>query len=119
MFRYSKYIILLSFLTAGCTIGTNRNIEEKTNITNDLIKTNIIETIVIRDRCQNNNIQKYIDDGWIIDISETKKVACTWKKAKTTPNCKPKKDKGCLITVPDTYGEMIIYTLKKDIKSKN
>ena len=54
-----------------------------------------------------------------VDISETKRTACTWKKARSKPNCKPNKDKGCIITVPDTYGEMIIYTLKKQIQPDN
>ncbi len=107
-----KVIFILSLMATGCALRERNS----TDVVRSSIKNKItIESKIIKDKCKNNNIQKYLDEGWEIESSERKEIPCTWKKVKAKRNCKPNIDKGCLITIPDTYGELMIYNLKREL----
>ncbi len=64
--------------------------------------------------CSQGKIKDHTEKGWKVIGTEEKEVPCKWKTKKAKRNCNPKKDKGCLITVPDEYGKEIIYFLEKE-----
>ena len=82
----------------------NVNINEKNN--------EVKNQIEIRFSCGEDNISKYIDDGWNIVKKSTKEKICTWKSFPASKNCNMEKDKGCKITKPDKIGEETIYLLE-------
>ena len=69
--------------------------------------------IEIKVSCGDNELSKYIDDGWIIIKQDSKEKICSWKSVPATKNCDMEKDKGCKITKPDKIGEEKIYLLEK------
>ncbi len=112
-----KITILFIFsliIASGCSLITNNENKEKVDQESEFSQKVLTETLVFKNRCNTSSIQKLIDEGWIIEDTETQEVPCSWKKTRSRPKCKPNKDKGCLITVPETYGKLIIYKLKRE-----
>ena len=106
----------LVFLT-GCSLL--KNVESiLPNKDSESKKVVVKETLQVTISCNKDNIQSYLDQGWEIDNSIVSEVPCTWKTSKATKNCSPKKDKGCLITIPDIMGSKTIYQLSRDKKSQ-
>ena len=52
---------------------------------------------------EDNELKKYIYEGWYIIKEYSKEKICSWKSAPATKNCD--KDKGCKIIKPETIGE--------------
>ncbi len=67
----------------------------------------------IKFSCGEDDITKYLDDGWIILKEDSQEKICTWKSVPATNDCDMEKDKGCKITKPDKIGEEKIYLLEK------
>ena len=71
------------------------------------------ERMEIKFSCGEDNIKKYLEDGWIILKEYSQEKICTWKSFPATDDCNMEKDKGCKITKPDKIGEEKIYLLEK------
>ena len=103
MKKYKKfiYIFLIFFLIGGCKTS-----EKKV----DDIE-NSIEIII---SCgEDNNLAKYINDGWNIKKEYSEEKVCSWKTVPASKDCDLEKDKGCKIVKPDKIGEEKIYLLEK------
>ena len=72
---------------------------------------NTIEIIISCD--EDNNLEKYINDGWNIKKEYSEEKVCSWKTIPATEDCDLEKDKGCKIVQPDKIGEERIYLLEK------
>ena len=103
MKKYKKltYIFFILFLFSGCKISEKKISEEE----------NSIEIIISCE--ENNELEKYINDGWIIKQEYSEKKVCSWKTIAATKDCDIEKDKGCKIVQPDKIGEERIYLLEK------
>ena len=112
--KKSISFIFVSLLINSCKTIINENIilnESQEDIKEDLnSKKNQIE---IRFSCGENNIKKYLNDGWIIIKEYSEEKVCTWKSFPSTKGCNMEKDKGCKITKPDKIGEEKIYFLRR------
>ena len=107
-------IILISIFLISCKTSTNKeypinnlekNIEENPNSEKKRME--------IKFSCAEDEITKFLDDGWIIVNEESQEKICTWKSVPATKNCDMQKDKGCKITMPDKIGEEKVYLLEK------
>ena len=113
--QFSKIFIALFFLTSCRTsinnekpiINNEEKIFEKKNLENERMELKI--------SCGDNQISKYLDDGWIIIKEDTQEKICTWKSVPATKDCDMEKDKGCKLTKPDKIGEEKIYLLEKQL----
>ena len=63
--------------------------------------------------CGDDEIKKYLDDGWIIAEEYSEEKICTWKSFPSTKDCDMERDKGCKITMPDKIGQEKIYLLRR------
>ena len=112
--KKSISFIFVSLLINSCKTIIKENIilnESQEDIKEDLnSKKNQIE---IRFSCGENNITKYLNDGWIIMKEYSEEKVCTWRSFPSTKGCNMDKDKGCKITKPDKIGEEKIYLLKR------
>jgi len=106
---FKSLLLSIILLLASCEANYKKNKVIKTGV----VPTNIIETKIIYTTCGKGDIAKYIKDGWKVVKEEKDKVPCSWTKKQSSPNCKPQKDKGCLLTVPKTMGEEIKYFIEK------
>tara|TARA_A100001388_G_C28710645_1_gene471016 strand:- start:671 stop:1021 length:351 start_codon:yes stop_codon:yes gene_type:complete len=111
--QFSKIFLALLFLTS-CRSSINDlnpiiNSEDHIDKNNNLEK----EKLEIKISCGNDNIKKYLDEGWIITKEDSKEKICTWKSVPANKDCDMEKDKGCKITKPDKIGEEKIYLLEK------
>ena len=95
------YILMIFFLIGGCKTS------EKTINENE----NTIEIIISCD--EDNNLEKYINDGWNIKKEYSEEKVCSWKTIPASKDCDIEKDKGCKIVQPDKIGEERIYLLEK------
>ena len=103
MKEYKKltYIFMILFLLGSCKTAENKVTESENNI----------EIII---SCgEDNNLEKYIDDGWKIKKEHSEEKVCSWKTIAATKDCDLEKDKGCKIVQPDKIGEEIFYLLEK------
>ena len=107
-------ILLILILLNSCKTSSNKenlkinseeNIKGNTNSEKKRMEINF--------SCGEDNISKYLDDGWIILREDSKEKICTWKSVPATKECNMEKDKGCRITKPDKIGEEKIYLLEK------
>ena len=103
-------IFLIIFFLSSCKTSINKeypeiNLEENTNTEKKRME--------IKYSCGENNISKYIDDGWKILKEDSQEKVCTWKSIPATKDCNMERDKGCKITKPDKIGEEKIYLLEK------
>ena len=101
-----KLLITLSLLTS-CKLP--EGLEEN----NNLINSNNTETKEIKISCDEESIEEYLKDGWIVIKEYSEEKVCTWKTEKANNKCDIDRDKGCRITKPDIIGETTIYLLEK------
>ena len=90
----------------------NTPIQESEDFTEEL-SPNIDSRIEIKFSCEEEGLNKYLDDGWMIVEEYSEEKICTWKSLPATKGCDMEKDKGCKITKPDKIGEEKIYLLEK------
>ena len=103
MKKYKKLTLMfiIIFLIGSCKTS------EKKVTEND----NSIEIIV---SCgEDNDLEKYINDGWSIKKEYSEERVCSWKTIAASKDCDLEKDKGCKIVQPDKIGEETIYLLEK------
>ena len=110
------YLFLILSLLSGCQTFEDTTIKIKNNFgiksSEDIIKKkNSIEITV---SCgEDNDFEKYINEGWTIKKEYSEEKICSWKAVAATKNCNIEKDKGCKIIKPDKIGEEKIYLLEK------
>ncbi len=106
-------LIFFSLILSSCkTINNDESIIDQTKNKPTPQK----ETMEIRLSCgegNENEISKYIDNGWTIVEEYSEEKICTWKSFPASKDCNMEKDKGCKITKPDKIGEEKIYILEK------
>ena len=110
--HFSQLLLVLILLTSCKTTNKdnpNMNSVDSIDESNNLEKTKI----EIKFSCGEDDISKYLNDGWIILKEDSQEKICTWKSVPATNNCDMEKDKGCKITKPDEIGEEKIYLLEK------
>ncbi len=112
-------MLVLMILSTGCSYIPFTSPFKGLNLKRGSNQVIVNETIEVIISCNKENIQTYIDKGWVVEGSEISEVPCTWKTTKASKKCNPKKDKGCLITVPDIMGTKTIYQLSRKKKIKN
>tara|TARA_B100000925_G_scaffold255751_1_gene209261 strand:- start:181 stop:540 length:360 start_codon:yes stop_codon:yes gene_type:complete len=76
-------------------------------------KSNNKEKLEITISCNEENIEKYLKDGWKIKNKKSKEKVCSWKSIPANNICNIEKDKGCKIIKPDSFGTETIYLLEK------
>ena len=107
-------IFFILALLSSCNGEFNFN---KANKKNDpLINSNKIKNkdkLEITISCDEESIEKYLKDGWIIKNKKSKEKVCSWKSMPADNNCDMEKDKGCKIIKPDSLGTETIYLLEK------
>ena len=95
------YIFMIFFLIGGCKTS-----EKKVNETQNSVEITI--------SCgEENNLEKYINDGWNIKKEYSEEKICSWKTVPASKDCDLEKDKGCKIVQPDKIGEEKIYLLER------
>ena len=107
-------IFFILILLSSCNGELNFN---KINKKNDLLinsqKSNPKEKLEIKISCDQENIEKYLKEGWKIKNKKSKEKVCSWKSIPANKTCDIDKDKGCKIIKPDTFGTETIYLLEK------
>ena len=103
MREYKKliYIFIIFFLIGGC-----KTPEKKVNENEESIE-------IIVSCGEESNLEKYLNDGWIIKKEYSEEKVCSWKTVAASKECDLEKDKGCKIVQPDKIGEERIYLLEK------
>ena len=103
MREYKKfiYIFIIFFLIGGC-----KTPEKKVNDNEESIE-------IIVSCGEESNLEKYLNDGWIIKKEYSEEKVCSWKTVAASKECDLEKDKGCKIVQPDKIGEETIYLLEK------
>jgi len=103
-------LLIFSLLLSSCKTSINEDklIDESYENLNS--EKNQIE---IRFSCGEDNISKYIEEGWVIIDEYSEEKICTWKSFPATKDCDMEKDKGCKITKPDRIGIERIYLLER------
>jgi len=103
MRKYKKliYIFIIFFLIGGC-----KTQEKKVNENEESIE-------IIVSCGEESNLEKYLNDGWIIKKEYSEEKVCSWKTVAASKDCDLEKDKGCKIVQPDKIGEERIYLLEK------
>ena len=103
------WLVTLSPLIVSCTL---LNKTEQMIFPKEIDKS-ITEAKTIYITCNRSDIKDYLDKGWMIVNSKNKEVTCSWKTKLASPGCNVKRDKGCLVRVPDKKGEEIQYFLER------
>ena len=107
---------MILFLAGGCKLLEKKASEIKSSFgiesSEEIIKKeNSIEITV---SCgEDNNLEKYIEEGWTIKNEYSEEKVCSWKTVAATKDCNLEKDKGCKIVKPDRVGEEKFYLLEK------
>ena len=107
---------MILFLAGGCKILDKKANEIKNSFgiqpSEEIIENeNRIEITV---SCgEDNNLEKYINEGWTIKNEYSEEKICSWKTIAASKDCDLEKDKGCKIVKPDKLGEEIFYLLEK------
>ena len=107
---------MILFLVSGCKILEKKAKEIKNSFgmqssEEKIQKKNSIEIIV---SCgDDSNLEKYINEGWIIKQEYSEEKVCSWKTVAASKDCNLEKDKGCKIVKPDRIGEEKVYLLEK------
>ena len=95
------YIVIIFFLIGGCKAPKDEVTENE----------NSIEIIV---SCgEDSNLERYINEGWVIKKEYSEEKICSWKTVAASKDCDLEKDKGCKIVQPDKIGEERFYLLEK------
>ena len=119
MNKFKNYIKALNFFLIIISLSScNGELNlKKTKYKNDqFIKSEEINSkdkLEITISCEEENIEKYLNDGWKIKNKSTRDKVCSWKSIPANVNCDMEKDKGCKITKPDKLGTETIYLLEK------
>ena len=101
-YKRFTYIFIIFFLIGGCKAPENKVIENE----------NSIEIIV---SCgEDSNLERYINEGWVIKKEYSEEKVCSWKTVAASKDCNLEKDKGCKIVKPDKIGEEKFYLLEKE-----
>ena len=111
--QFSQIFLALVFLTS-CKTSSNNNkpiINSEGNIIENINSEK--ERMEIKISCGEDDISKYLDDGWIILKENVQEKICTWKSVPATKDCDMEKDKGCKLTKPDKIGIEKTYLLEK------
>ena len=88
-FKRLTYILIIFFLIGGCKTPEKKVTESE----------NSIEIII---SCgEDNNLEKYINEGWNIKKEYSEEKVCSWKTIAASKDCDLEKDKGCKIVKPD------------------
>ncbi len=107
-------LFLILILLSSCNGEFNFN---KSNNKNEPSlnsqKSNTENKLEIKISCDEENIEKYLKDGWIIKNKKSKEKVCSWKSIPANKTCDIEKDKGCKIIKPDSFGSETIYLLEK------
>ena len=110
--QFSQLLLITIFLSSCSSAiikeSPIKNLEEDINE-----NINSKKRMEIKFACGEDDINKYLDDGWIILKEDSQEKICTWKSVPATNDCDMEKDKGCKITKPDKIGEEKIYLLEK------
>ena len=112
--KHFSQILLISILLSSCRTSINKDypLNNLNGDTNEE-KNSALKRMEIKFSCGEDEISKYLDDGWRILKEDSQEKICTWKSVPATNNCDMEKDKGCKITKPDEIGEEKIYLLEK------
>ena len=107
-------ILLISILLSSCRTSINKDYPIK-NFDGDPNEeeNSGLKRMEIKFSCGEDEISKYLDDGWKILKEDSVEKICTWKSVPATKDCDMEKDKGCKITKPDEIGVEKIYLLEK------
>tara|TARA_B100000287_G_C20391805_1_gene685982 strand:- start:52 stop:399 length:348 start_codon:yes stop_codon:yes gene_type:complete len=106
------YFVIVPILLSSCKVLENRTNEMKQDFGEDVHQKNNIEITI---SCgEDNDLKKYIDEGWYIIKEYSEEKICSWKSVPATKNCNIDKDKGCKIIKPDKIGEEKFYLLEKN-----
>ena len=107
-------IFFIIILVSSCNREFNFDLTNKKN--DQLInsqKSNTKDKLEITISCNEENIEKYLKDGWKIKNKKSKEKVCSWKSIPANDTCDIEKDKGCKIIKPDNFGTETIYLLEK------
>lgn len=107
---------MILFLVSGCKILEKKATEIKNNFGIQLPEESIKKenSIEITVSCgENSNLEKYINEGWVIKQEYSEEKVCSWKTVAASKDCDLEKDKGCKIVKPDKVGEEKFYLLEK------
>ena len=107
-------LLLISILLSSCRTSINKDYPLN-NLNGDPNEeeNSPLKRMEIKFSCGEDEISKYLDNGWRILKEDSQEKICTWKSVPATNNCDMEKDKGCKITKPDEIGEEKIYLLEK------
>ena len=106
-------IFFILILLSSCDGYLNlNNINKKDPLINSQ-KSKSKDKLEITISCEEENIAKYIKDGWKIKNKKSKEKVCSWKSIPANNTCNIEKDKGCKIIQPDVFGTETIYFLEK------
>jgi len=107
-------IFFALFLLTSCNGEFNFN---KTKNKDDQLinfqKSSSKQKLEITITCDEENIEKYLKDGWKIKNKKSREKVCSWKSIPANNTCDVEKDKGCKIIKPDVLGTETIYSLEK------
>ena len=113
-FLKSINFFFIIILLSSCNGEFNIN---KTNKNNDPLidaqKSTNKDKLEIIISCDEENIGKYLKDGWQIKNKKSREKVCSWKSVPANNSCDIEKDKGCKIIKPDSFGFETIYLLEK------
>ena len=107
---------MILFFVGGCKILEEKATEIKNSfgMQSSEESTNKVNSIEITVSCgEDNNIEKYINEGWTIKQEYSEEKVCSWKTVAASKDCDLEKDKGCKIVQPDKFGEEKVYLLEK------
>ena len=108
------YLFSLLILLSSCNGEFNFNkINKKNESLINSQKSNIKDMLELTISCEEENIEKYLKDGWKIKDKKSKEKVCSWKSIPANNTCDIEKDKGCKIIKPDTLGKETIYLLER------
>ena len=118
MKKHKKYLYLLivPILLSSCKALEEPGNEIKQDLEDKSSEKDINrkKSIEITISCgEDNDLKKYINEGWYIIKEYSKEKICSWKSVAATKNCNIDKDKGCKIIKPEKIGEEKIFLLEK------
>ena len=102
------YLLIVPILLSSCKALEETGNEIKQDLEDKSSEKDINrkKSIEITISCgEDNDLKKYINEGWYIIKEYSKEKICSWKSVQATKNCNIDKDKGCKIIKPDAIGE--------------
>ena len=111
--KFTQLILLLLFITSCKTKNDKVDLKKDSEIQKSDQIRSAKSKMEVRYSCGEDEISKFLNDGWIIVEEYSEEKVCTWKSFPATKDCDMEKDKGCKITTPDKVGEEKVYILEK------